>query len=107
MDLGPNKNVYVAINFEVNYGLPSNNSHKELIEKWNFTLADETPPSKPLPIGKREVSRENIFKTFIGHLENYGFNGTGCLLRTICEIVGLDLGNNNGVLGSIMSVLFL
>lgn len=96
----------MAINFEVNYGLPSNNTHKELIERWNFTQADETAPSNPLPIGKREVSREHVFETLIGHMNNYGFNGTGCLLRTICDIVGLELGAHNGVLGSFLDVIF-
>lgn len=89
----------------MNYGLPSNNTHKELIERWNFTQADETPPSNPLPIGKREVTRDNVFRTLIGHLENYGFNGTGCLLRTICDVVGLQLDVHNGVLGSVLNVI--
>lgn len=35
-----------------------------------------------------------------------GFAGESCLLRLICEINAAELGELNGVLGSLMHVLF-
>lgn len=35
-----------------------------------------------------------------------GFSGESCLLRLICETNAAELGELNGVLGSLMHVLF-
>lgn len=60
---------------------------------------------------KRSMSppydRRSFYKTFIGYLDYFQMNGTGCLLRTICEVSASSLHENNGVLGSLMKILFM
>ncbi|XP_044736846.1 uncharacterized protein LOC123298814 [Chrysoperla carnea] len=54
---------------------------------------------------KIKIDRKMFYHNVQSHLEKYGFSGHDCLLRIICEISNIDL-SYNGVLGSILSVLF-
>lgn len=40
------------------------------------------------------------------NFERSGFNGKPCILRAICEMAQYKFGNNNGVLGDILHIIF-
>ncbi|XP_039483621.1 uncharacterized protein LOC120446627 [Drosophila santomea] len=52
------------------------------------------------------LTRSNIYHIFIDKLKRSGFRGESCLLRLICETSAAQLDEFNGVLGSLMHVLF-
>ncbi|KQS62621.1 uncharacterized protein LOC26526377 [Drosophila erecta] len=52
------------------------------------------------------LTRSNIYRIFIDKLKRSGFRGESCLLRLICEASAAQLDEFNGVLGSLMHVLF-
>ncbi|KAH8408078.1 hypothetical protein KR222_009227 [Zaprionus bogoriensis] len=122
------RNVYVAFNFESNYGLPSNNSYHEWIDRWDLDEAflgigsDVTPidgrdagaQDDDNPEEKRSVrskpprfSRHDFYRAIVNYLGQYGYNGSACLLRAICEVSAAPLDEHNGVLGSIFKILFV
>lgn len=48
-----------------------------------------------------------IYNNFpFAHRPRTGFNGTACLLKTICETAAVPLYENNGVLGNIFHIAF-
>ncbi|ALC42540.1 CG34184, partial [Drosophila busckii] len=58
---------------------------------------------------KRELSlmsRTSFYAMLRDKLARSGFGGESCLLRLICEVSATQLGEVNGVLGSLMHVLF-
>ncbi|XP_034478763.1 uncharacterized protein LOC117785003 [Drosophila innubila] len=56
---------------------------------------------------RRELlSRSNIYHILMDKFQRSGFAGESCLLRLICEINAAELGEGNGVLGSLMHVIF-
>ncbi|XP_016997970.2 uncharacterized protein [Drosophila takahashii] len=52
------------------------------------------------------LTRSNIYRIFIDKLKRSGFQGESCLLRLICETSAAQLDEFNGVLGSLVHVLF-
>nr|ADF87889.1 RT07557p [Drosophila melanogaster] len=52
------------------------------------------------------LTRSNIYRIFVDKLKRSGFRGESCLLRLICETSAAQLDEFNGVLGSLMHVLF-
>ncbi|KAH8401132.1 hypothetical protein KR009_003170 [Drosophila setifemur] len=52
------------------------------------------------------LTRTNIYHIFVDKLKRSGFQGESCLLRLICETSAAQLDEFNGVLGSLMHVLF-
>lgn len=53
------------------------------------------------------ISRLGFYEAVIGYFRYYGFNGTGCLLRTICEVAAdPHLQHSNGIWGSLFRILF-
>ncbi|XP_023172816.2 uncharacterized protein LOC111600770 [Drosophila hydei] len=52
------------------------------------------------------LTRSNIYHILMDKFKRSGFAGESCLLRLICEINAAELGELNGVLGSLMHVLF-
>ncbi|KAM7355867.1 uncharacterized protein ACRADG_001812 [Cochliomyia hominivorax] len=110
----PNRNVYMAFNFESNYGLPSNDSYNEWIDRWDIDEQFVGIGNDVNPINNRKkrslpppYDRRSFYRTFTGYLDHFEMNGTGCLLRTICEVAASSLHENNGVLGSLFKILFM
>ncbi|KNC30928.1 hypothetical protein FF38_09275 [Lucilia cuprina] len=111
----PNRNVYMAFNFESNYGLPSNDSYNEWIDRWNIDEEFVGIGNDVTPINNRKkrsdflphYDRRSFYRSFTGYLNHFQMNGTACLLRTICEVSASSLHENNGVLGSIFKILFM
>ncbi|KAH8370800.1 hypothetical protein KR093_005031 [Drosophila rubida] len=135
------RNVYMAFNFESNYGLPSNNSYNEwidrvsrtgcnrmliqcqLIGQWDLDEGFLGIGSDVTPIDGRNADDDNLvkrssgqlprftrrdfYRAIVNYLGQYGYNGSACLLRTICEVSAEPLDVHNGVLGSIFKILFM
>lgn len=120
------RNVFMAFNFGSNYGLPSNNSHNEWIDRWDLDQSflgigsDVTPidgrnggqdhddnPKKRSICKPPLLTRHDFYRSIVNYLGQFGYNGSACLLRTICEVSAAPLDAHNGVLGSIFKILFM
>ncbi|XP_023178391.2 uncharacterized protein LOC111604524 [Drosophila hydei] len=115
------RNVYMAFNFESNYGLPSNDSYNEWIDRWDLDEGFLGIGSDVTPIDgrtgdnleKRSIAapprftRHDFYRAIVNYLGQYGYNGSACLLRTICEVSAAPLDAHNGLLGSIFKILFM
>ncbi|CAD7006053.1 unnamed protein product [Ceratitis capitata] len=86
----PQKNVFMAFNFESNYGLPPNDSYYYWIDRWNLDKEDVGIGNDVTPINNRRrrrsvaqmYTRNAFYRSIVGYLDYYEMNGTGCLLRT-------------------------
>ncbi|XP_054735848.1 uncharacterized protein LOC129242933 [Anastrepha obliqua] len=109
----PNRNVYMAFNFEANYGLPANDSYYYWIDRWNLDQEFVGIGNDVIPVNSRRrrfaqmYTRNAFYRSIVGYLEHFEMNGTGCLLRTICDVSASNLDEHNGLLGSIFKILFM
>ncbi|XP_031621775.1 uncharacterized protein LOC116339847 [Contarinia nasturtii] len=109
--------VYMAFNFEAHYGLASADT---------FLTSLRSPfPGDDLSQRKRDLrgimvddrlkhfsgnknvyTRKNFYRILEQQINSYGYNGTSCLLRTICETSETPFHEYNGVFGNIFHILF-
>ncbi|KAF7387771.1 hypothetical protein HZH66_010538 [Vespula vulgaris] len=87
----PDKSILFSFYFEANYGLPGN---------WNSSYYTEVEHFK-----RRSLDRRLAYDIITKKLENNGYSGKNCLLKTICEIAKYSL-KGNGLLGDIVRILF-
>ncbi|KAH8301194.1 hypothetical protein KR018_007125 [Drosophila ironensis] len=133
LDLSP-KNVYMAFNFESNYALPSNDSWKQWVDRWDLEDHFQGAPANVTHINARQdagesleeaeeeeeqarrrrmagappsIRRYDFYRTIINYMAHYGFNGTACLLRAICEVSEWPLDAHNGLVGTLFQILFM
>ncbi|KAH8239094.1 hypothetical protein KR032_000769 [Drosophila birchii] len=136
LDLSP-KTVYMAFNFESNYALPSNDSYNQWIDRWQLYEPFMGVPGNVTPINARQqasedlvphednneeevsevkrrsvgspppIRRRDFYRGIINYLGHYGFNGSACLLRVICEVSEAPLDPHNGLVGSLFQILFM
>ncbi|XP_030561451.1 uncharacterized protein LOC115763140 [Drosophila novamexicana] len=64
------------------------------------------PTSEPKRERRALLTRSNIYHILMDKFQRSGFSGESCLLRLICETSAAELGKVNGVLGSLIHVLF-
>ncbi|KAH8370131.1 hypothetical protein KR093_002246, partial [Drosophila rubida] len=132
----PHRNVFVSYNFEANYNSPYNWSkptlfqngpiESEELELSRKTQSDDieeqqegeqmedeeqeqettTTTAEPQRERRELLSRSNIYHILMDKFQRSGFAGESCLLRLICEINAAELDEGNGVLGSLMHVIF-
>ncbi|XP_017061297.1 uncharacterized protein LOC108101463 [Drosophila ficusphila] len=71
---------------------------------------EEVEETTEIPTKGRQIrsllTRSNIYHIFIDKFKRSGFQGEACLLRLICETSAAQLDEFNGVLGSLVHVLF-
>ncbi|XP_017022916.1 uncharacterized protein [Drosophila kikkawai] len=136
LDLSP-KTVYMAFNFESNYALPSNDSYNQWIDRWQLYEPFMGVPGNVTPINARQQASEDLvtqeenkeeegaevrrrsvgspppfrrrdfYLGIMNYLSHYGFNGSACLLRVICEVSEAPLDAHNGLVGSLFQILFM
>jgi len=53
------------------------------------------------------MSRRRFFKMMENKMDSSGLNGRECLLKAICQTAADTFGQHNGVIGSVVDVLFL
>lgn len=104
----PESNVYMAYNFEANYALPTQASQftQDFYDKIFFINGVDRNETTARLTAINFFSRKNFYKILEDKIENFGLNGSACLLRLICEMTRGDVLSGNGVIGSIMHILF-
>lgn len=111
----PDRNVFVSINLEANYALPTNSTNftQDFYDKILFlddandgvTAVDEAEGRR---IRKRDLqlfSRRSLYQIIEEKLEMHGFDGHECLLKLICEASSSDFIKTNGYLGNIIDII--
>lgn len=115
----PGRNTYVSYNFEANYALPSQSTDfthglydKVLLldgveeeQGADDVQAGEDIASRNLK-NNNFLSRKNVYQMIEEKMDVYGLNGHACLLRVICEVASSNVYDINGILGSIVHLLF-
>ncbi|XP_044021394.1 uncharacterized protein LOC122861211 [Aphidius gifuensis] len=89
--LSPLGSVSVSYYFEQSYDLPNGSILISNSEKKNRN--------------KRKIDRTSIYEILENKLDNSGYSGRACLLRSICEISEFNL-DDNGIVGDILNVIF-
>nr|NP_001097310.1 uncharacterized protein Dmel_CG34184 [Drosophila melanogaster]ABV53795.1 uncharacterized protein Dmel_CG34184 [Drosophila melanogaster] len=121
-----NRNVFLSYNYEFNYYQPEHvykyppilmgDNWEDSYLTYNTTGGDDSSSSRSfrsvddnsstqkrtLPI----MSRTNFYIMLKDKLERSGYPAESCLLRLICETNSSTLGEVNGLLGSIVHILF-
>ncbi|XP_017022244.1 uncharacterized protein [Drosophila kikkawai] len=117
-----NRNVFLSYNYEFNYYQPEHIYKYPPIlmgDNWEdgyltynttggvdalggYSSSRKLRPSRSLPA----MSRTNFYIMLKDKLERTGYPGEPCLLRLICETNASTLGQINGLLGSIVHILF-
>ena len=85
----PNKTVAVSLGFQLNFVLPTNVTE---FRQWNATRS------------KRDVSAtlQSVYLPLETFLQEYGFDGRMCMLRSICETAHSPFNHeDNGLLEEI------
>ncbi|XP_055326698.1 uncharacterized protein LOC129580375 [Sitodiplosis mosellana] len=107
--------VYMAFNFEAHYGLASAETFlskfkapfigdNEVKRDVHGTIVDNR--LRHFSDKKNVYTRKNFYRIIEQQITSYGYNGTSCLLRTICETSETPFYENNGVFGNIFHILF-
>ncbi|XP_063993605.1 uncharacterized protein LOC135171167 isoform X1 [Diachasmimorpha longicaudata] len=86
----PDKSISLSYFFEATYNLPNST----ILEPWTESKRK-----------KRGIDRAQIYGTLANKFESLGYNGRGCLLRSICETSEFNL-EDNGVLGDMINIIF-
>ncbi|XP_049288489.1 uncharacterized protein LOC125766505 isoform X1 [Anopheles funestus] len=109
----PDRNIFLAYNFEANYGMPGKAS--------DFTQGVlkkvDNDQIHPAPEGETEsertvrgtgtrFTRKQMYRTIELNLNRYGYNGKKCILRMICEIATYPVRDANGMIGDLLQLLF-
>ncbi|KAH8254246.1 hypothetical protein KR032_009080 [Drosophila birchii] len=117
-----NRNVFLSYNYEFNYYQPEHiykyppilmgDNWEDSYLTYNTTGGEDAlggssssrtlRPSRSLPA----MSRTNFYIMLKDKLERSGYPGEPCLLRLICETNASTLGQVNGILGSIVHIIF-
>ncbi|XP_016979680.1 uncharacterized protein LOC108045019 [Drosophila rhopaloa] len=126
-----NRNVFLSYNYEFNYYQPEHvykyppilmgndwedsyltygttggvDSSSSSSRSFPFVYNNDTKklrPRRSLPI----MSRTNFYIMLEDKLERSGYSAKPCLLRLICETNASTLGQVNGLLGSIVHIIF-
>lgn len=109
----PDRNVFVSINLEANYALPTNSTNftQDFYDKILFLddandgVVDQEEGRK---IHKRDLqifSRKSLYQIIENKLEMHGYDGHQCLLKLICEASTSDFIKVNGYLGNIIDII--
>lgn len=74
----------------------------------NTASPDPVQPTQlpPMKSKKNMLTRKHVYRVIETQLNRAGFNGTACLLKTICNTAESDLPENNGVFGNLFHIVF-
>ncbi|XP_049537082.1 uncharacterized protein LOC125951967 [Anopheles darlingi] len=109
--LVPGRNIYLSHNFEANYGVPTNETQYfqwyQRFKDNNFNLTEAIATSRHERRARnvRGFTRSYFYGQLLERMELYGLNGTGCMLRIICEIRETPVEEHNGVFGDVLGVI--
>ncbi|XP_062564397.1 uncharacterized protein LOC134227130 [Armigeres subalbatus] len=105
----PGRNIYLSHNFEMNYVLPSNATQYRLwynlFKNTKYNVAEAVRRRRNIP-EKSSLSRRFVYELLAERMDLYGYNGTACIHKAICETFDEPFYHYNGVLGDIAHVVF-
>uniref|UniRef100_A0A182SG52 Uncharacterized protein n=1 Tax=Anopheles maculatus TaxID=74869 RepID=A0A182SG52_9DIPT len=94
----PDRNIFLAYNFEANYGMPGKASDftQGVLKKVdNDQIEPEPADEAESERGRRTVrdsmtrfTRKQVYRMIELNLIRYGYDGKKCILRMICELAG-------------------
>uniref|UniRef100_A0A1B0D6N7 Uncharacterized protein n=1 Tax=Phlebotomus papatasi TaxID=29031 RepID=A0A1B0D6N7_PHLPP len=92
------RHVFNSFNFAANYAVPRNAT--------DYTTIPARFPNDYSRRSERSIiNRKWFYRMTSNYLRNSGFNGTSCLLRTICEASETPLNQENGLHGEILQII--
>uniref|UniRef100_A0A182K734 Uncharacterized protein n=1 Tax=Anopheles christyi TaxID=43041 RepID=A0A182K734_9DIPT len=110
----PDRNIFLAYNFEANYGMPGKAS--------DFTQGalkrvdnDQIEPGEGEEGGgeaKRSIrtaagfTRKKVYRMMELNLDRHGYDGKKCILRMICELAKHPVCDGNGLVGDLLQLVF-
>ncbi|XP_058128834.1 uncharacterized protein LOC131284132 [Anopheles ziemanni] len=114
------RNIFLAYNFEANYGMPGDASDftqgvlkkvdNDQINKEEDTQAGgsedraiRTTSGQP-PVAR--FTRKKLYRTIELNLARHGYDGKKCILRMICELASWPVNETNGVIGDLLQLVF-
>lgn len=77
--------------------MPPKNDNKDEDSELNRRSVGSPPP----------LRRRDFYRGIMNYLSHFGFNGSACLLRIICEVSEAPLDAHNGLVGSLFQILFM
>ncbi|XP_039449134.1 uncharacterized protein LOC120428222 [Culex pipiens pallens] len=105
----PGRNIYLSHNFEMNYGLPTAAYQYRL---W-YTLFKNSGYNVTQAVNRKRRMVENVrfsrrflYEMLADRMDMYGYNGTACIHRAICETLESSLHPYNGVVGDVTHIVF-
>uniref|UniRef100_A0AAG5CV57 Uncharacterized protein n=1 Tax=Anopheles atroparvus TaxID=41427 RepID=A0AAG5CV57_ANOAO len=110
------RNIFMAYNFEANYGMPSEASDftQGVLKKVdNDQIQEQEGASerravrtvlKQSPVAC--FTRKKLYRTIELNLARYGYDGKKCILRMICELASWPVDEANGVVGDLLQLVF-
>ncbi|XP_055643578.1 uncharacterized protein LOC129779861 [Toxorhynchites rutilus septentrionalis] len=105
----PGRNIYLSHNFEMNYGLPGNASDFRLwytlFKNANYNISEAIGRKRRMVDG-RKLGRKFLYELLAERMDMYGYNGSSCIQKMICEAQETSLQTHNGVIGDLMHILF-
>ncbi|XP_021706384.1 uncharacterized protein LOC5575028 [Aedes aegypti] len=105
----PGRNIYLSHNFEMNYVLPSNVTQYrlwyDLFKNSKYNVAETVRRRRSIETGSR-FSRRFVYELLAERMDLYGYNGTACIHKAICETFEAPFYHYNGVLGDVAHVSF-
>ncbi|GAB0088584.1 hypothetical protein DMENIID0001_030410 [Sergentomyia squamirostris] len=93
----PNRSVFNSFNFAANYGVPTNVTH--------YTRVPARFPFTEARSKRNIITRRWFYRMASNYLTRLGLNGTGCLLRAICEVSESPLDDGNGLHGDLLQII--
>ncbi|XP_037941700.1 uncharacterized protein LOC119674625 [Teleopsis dalmanni] len=78
----------------------------KLLNSIEETTFNETKHGESIRKRKSLITRMDFYHILKDKIHRSGYNGEACLLRLICETNSSQLGHINGVLGSVMHIIF-
>ncbi|XP_055549615.1 uncharacterized protein LOC129732622 [Wyeomyia smithii] len=105
----PGRNIYLSHNFEMNYGLPTMPFQYRLwytLFKNSAYNVTEAVRRKRRMVETPKFSRRFLYELIAERMDMYGYNGTGCIHKAICETWESPVHDYNGVFGDVTHIVF-
>ncbi|XP_065079653.1 uncharacterized protein LOC135702509 [Ochlerotatus camptorhynchus] len=105
----PGRTIFLSHNFEMNYALPTSATQfrlwYDLFKSSRYNIADAVRRKRSIADASK-FSRRFVYELLAERMDLYGYNGTACIHKAICETYELPLNHHNGVLGDIAHIVF-
>uniref|UniRef100_A0A182P8Y0 Uncharacterized protein n=1 Tax=Anopheles epiroticus TaxID=199890 RepID=A0A182P8Y0_9DIPT len=112
----PSRNIFLAYNFEANYGMPGKASDftqgalkrvdNDQIDPDGEGEGAEEAKRSIRAKGTRRFTRKKVYRMVELSLTRHGYDGKKCILRMICELAKRPVDAANGIVGDLLQLLF-